>query len=276
MSKLLDAWHGETVLRGGRRYFEVEGKLVPAEESATRMRRNLLERFQAGVRAFQDRPVDRVARWLRDQADAARAGRVPMKFQPMMGTQGWSELLDGTIADGAQISNTTTETILAPDFSIPGYWMTPGRVLRLWAFGVNSNVVTTPGTLTFRVRWGGVSGVALLVSAALGLDTTARTNALWLLDARIICRTAGATGTFMSGGYANVVNVLASTGISNNGVFSALTAVLGSAGTPIASGNAAVTVDTTVAKLLSITAAFSVATSPTNLTCQQRLIEALN
>jgi hypothetical protein len=35
-------------------------------------------------------------------------------------------------------------------------------------------------------------------------------------------------------------------------------------------------VDTTANKLLSITGAFSVATSPTNLTCQQRIIEALN
>jgi hypothetical protein len=73
-----------------------------------------------------------------------------------------------------------------------------------------------------------------------------------------------------------VVNVLASVGIANNGAFGALTSLLGSAGTPIASGNAAVTVDTTIAKLLSVTAQFSVATSPTNLTAHARIIESLN
>jgi hypothetical protein len=43
-----------------------------------------------------------------------------------------------------------------------------------------------------------------------------------------------------------------------------------------ASGNAAVTVDTTTAKLLSLTAQFSVSTSPTNLTAQIRTVESLN
>jgi hypothetical protein len=37
-----------------------------------------------------------------------------------------------------------------------------------------------------------------------------------------------------------------------------------------------VTVDTTIAKLLSVTAQFSVATSPTNLTAHTRIIESLN
>lgn len=186
------------------------------------------------------------------------------------GVQGWEETLEATIADGTQISNSTTETIVCPDFNIPAYYMAPGRTFRLWAFGVNSNVVTTPGTLTMRVRWGGVAGTLLLASAAQGLDTTARTNALWYLQAYITCRTAGATGTFMSGGIFGQINLLSSTAAN------LLPAILGSAGTPLASGNAAVTVDTTSAKLLSITGQFSVATSPTNLTCQQRIIEVLN
>jgi hypothetical protein len=186
------------------------------------------------------------------------------------GAQTWVELLDSITADGTQISNTVTETIVCPDFNIPAFYEYPGRTLRLWAFGVNSNVVTTPGTLTARVRWGGVTGTVLLASAAQGLDTTAHTNALWALQAHIVCRTAGSAGTFMSGGWFECFNLLSSTAAN------LLPALLGSAGAPGASGNVAVTVDTTVAKLLSITAAFSVATSPTNLTCQQRVIEALN
>ena len=186
------------------------------------------------------------------------------------GTQSWVELGDSIVADGTQISNSTTETIVCPDFNIPAYYMAPGRVLRITAFGVNSNVVTTPGTLTMRVRWGGVAGTVLLASAAQGLDTTARTNALWRLEAFIVCRTAGATGTFMSGGQMWNINLLSSTAAN------LLPALFGSAGAPLASGNAAVTVDTTTAKLLSVTAQFSVNTNPTNLTCQQRIIEILS
>jgi hypothetical protein len=182
------------------------------------------------------------------------------------GAQAFLEPLDILIADGTQVSNTTTETIICPDFSIPAFYMAPYKTIYFYAFGVNSNVVTTPGTLTMRVRWGGVAGTVLLVSAAQGLDTTARTNALWRMDGYITCRTAGATGTFMSSGIMEQINILSSTAAN------LLPAMLGSAGTPLNNGNAAVTVDTTTAKLLSFSAQFSVATSPTNLTCQQRYI----
>jgi hypothetical protein len=182
------------------------------------------------------------------------------------GAMAWLEPLSIIQADGTQISNTTTETIICPDYSIPAFLMSPSRTIYIWGFGVNSNVVTTPGTLTVRVRWGGVGGTQLLSTAAQGLDTTARTNALWNMEAKIVCRSEGATGTFMSGGIWAQINVLSSTATN------LLPALMGSAGTPLASGNAAVTVDTTTAKLLSVTAQFSVATSPTNLTCQQRII----
>lgn len=186
------------------------------------------------------------------------------------GVQGWEECLEATIADGTQISNSTSETIVCPDFNIPAYYLAPGRTFRIWAFGVNSNVVTTPGTLITRVRWGGVAGTVLLASGAQGLDTTARTNALWYLLAYVTCRSAGSSGSAMSGGIFGQYNLLASTAAN------LLPALLGSAGAPAASGNAAVTIDTTTAKLLSVTAQFSVSTNPTNLTCQQRVLEVLN
>ena len=187
-----------------------------------------------------------------------------------MGSQNWVETLDSIVADGTQISNTVSETIVCPDFNIPAYYMVPGRTLYVYAAGVMSNVVTTPGTATFRVRWGGVAGTVLLASAAQGLDTTAHTNALWNLEAWIVCRTAGASGTFMSSGTLRLFNLLSSTAAN------LLPAVLGSAGTPGSSGNTTVTVDTTAAKLLSVTCTFSVSTNPTNLTCQQRILKVIN
>lgn len=187
-----------------------------------------------------------------------------------MGAVNFSETLDLLTADGTQISNSTTETIICPDFSIPAYFMGVGRTLLIEASGVCSNVVTTPGTLTMRVRWGGVAGTILCQTAALGLDTTAHTNAAWRLTAVITCRSTGSSGTFLSYGTFDIYNVLSSTA-SN-----LLPNLMGSAGNPGTSANAAVTVDTTTAKLLSVTAQFSVATNPTNLTCQQRIISLLN
>jgi hypothetical protein len=186
-----------------------------------------------------------------------------------MGANNWVETLDSLTADGTQISNSTSETIVCPDFSIPAYYMVPGRTMEISASGVLSNVVTTPGTLILRLRWGGVAGTVLAASAAIALDTTARTNSAWRLMLTMTCRTAGATGTFLSEGQA-WVNTLSSTAAN------LLPQLMGSAGAPLASANAAVTVDTTTAKLLSLTAQFSVATSPTNLTCQSRVIKVIN
>lgn len=186
-----------------------------------------------------------------------------------MGANNWVETLDSITADGTQISNSTSETIVCPDFSIPAYYMVPGRTLEVIASGVMSNVVTTPGTLTFRIRWGGVAGTLLCATAALALDTTARTNSAWRLVAEIVCRSAGSSGAFLSDGIV-LNNTLSSTAAN------LLPALMGSAGNPLASANAAVTVDTTAAKLLSVTAQFSVSTNPTNLTCQKRIIKVIN
>jgi len=247
MGTLLDVWAGDTIIKDGEKYFDIHGRPIHHSRAVSRPP-TLWERLKRG---------------------SGRTGRWALTNE-RGGVQGWEESLDTIIADGTQISNSVAETIVCPDFNIPAYYMAPGRTLRLWAFGVCSNVVTTPGTLTMRVRWGGVAGVVLVASAAQGMDTTARTNALWLLEIVIVCRTVGATGTFMSGGIWGQFNLLASTAAN------LLPALMGSAGNPGASGNVAVTVDTTTAKLLSVTGQFSVATSPTNLTCQQRVIEAMN
>lgn len=187
-----------------------------------------------------------------------------------MGAVNFTETLDVLVADGTQISNSTSETIVCPDFSIPAYFMQPGRTLYIDASGVASNVVTTPGTLTMRLRWGGVAGTVLAATAAQGLDTTAHTNAAWRLEAWVTCRSAGASGTFLTYGTFELFSLLSSSAAN------LLPALMGSAGAPGASANAAVTVDTTTAKLLSLTAQFSVATNPTNLTCQQRIIQLVN
>lgn len=250
MSKVLDSWVGRTRIANGERQFEIKNGVWRSAHDA----------------------VSNLSAWERFRRWATPRPRLvdPLLSHPEAGGfQGWGETLHGLVSDGTQISNTTSETIVCPDFNIPAYYMAPGRILRLTAWGVMSNVVTTPGTLTLRVRWGGVAGTVLLASAAQGLDTTARTNSLWRMVAEIVCRAEGSSGSFMSGGLM-WGNVLSSTAAN------LLPALLGSAGTPLASGNVAVTVDTTAAKLLSVTGQFSVSTNPTNLTCQGRVIEALN
>jgi hypothetical protein len=69
-----------------------------------------------------------------------------------MSRQFWTETLTWTTASGTQISNTTTETIIHPNVTIPANYMQDGRAIEIFAFGMSSNVVTMPGTLTSPAR----------------------------------------------------------------------------------------------------------------------------
>jgi hypothetical protein len=188
---------------------------------------------------------------------------MPTNYAPERSQFG--ENLVSAITDATAISNSTTETILVPDYVIPANYLTIGATLRGRVRGVCSNVVTTPGTLTYRIRIGTttLSATAVVASRAIGLDTTAQTNAPFQLDFEVVCRAVGASGTALISGMAQQYNVLASTAANL-------------LPTPLPVGtNAAQTVNTTVANFLSVSAQFSVATSPTNITAQTYVLESL-
>lgn len=185
-----------------------------------------------------------------------------------MTIQTFRETLVSEITDGTQISNTTTETIIYPDYTFPAGYFYPGRTIFGRMKGVCSNVVTTPGTLTYRLRMGTatLSATAVVASNALGLDTTARTNWPWELTFAVVCRTAaipaGTGGTMLMSGRVDQSNVLSSTASNLISQFIP------------ASGTATTTINTRVANVLSVSAQFSVATSPTNLTGNFYQLEA--
>lgn len=174
-------------------------------------------------------------------------------------------LVPPAINDATQISNTVTETIMVPDTALPAGFFAVDTTLRGLVRGVCSNVITTPGTLIYRIRLGvtTLSATAVVASRAIGLDTTAQTNAPFELRFEIVCRSSGTGGTALMSGMAQQYNVLAATAAN-------LLPTLLPVGT-----NAAQTVNTTVANILSVSAQFSVATSPTNLTAQTYILEQL-
>lgn len=164
-----------------------------------------------------------------------------------------------------QIANTTTETILVPDYIFPANHFYAGRTVRGVITGVCSNVVTTPGTLTYNLRLGPatLSATAVSSSAALGLDTTARTSYGFRLSFEVFCDTSGASGTAFISGRVDQVNVLSST--AGNLLPNLIPT----------NANVAQALDTTVANYLSIGAKFSVNTSGTNITAQTYILESV-
>lgn len=69
MGKILDAWSGATVMHKGRKYFEIDGLLVPEEDAVIRMQ-TIMERLRRRTNILR-------SLFRRDPTP-----HVPMKFQP--------------------------------------------------------------------------------------------------------------------------------------------------------------------------------------------------
>lgn len=177
-----------------------------------------------------------------------------------MSVQSWVETIAASLADSTAVTG-TAEAVMVPNLTLPANYMYPGRVLRARMSGKISNVVTTPGTITLRARWGGVAGTVLAASDAIAMNIVAQTDDAWEAEFYITCRTAGASGSFLTSGKAFFGNIVA--------------ASIGQAQLIPSASNAAVgSLDTTAATALSFTAKFSV--NLNSLTVLQSTLESMS
>ena len=172
------------------------------------------------------------------------------------------------VADGTQHAASTTETIICPDFTFSA---NDTRIYQGAAFNVRcwfdvSNVVTTPGTITFAIRWGGVAGTILAQTSAIQMDTTARANYSGRLDADIVWRSIGTAGSAFSMGLVHLNN----TAVGAAAAPPYYTMSSAGANVPAVVGS----LDTTTSKALSVTADFSVNTAGTQITNHIRILSS--
>ena len=213
----------------------------------------------AGDEGWFDKLPDSVKRNLDQAADLGA-------FAPRASGLGWEEVIYTPNADGAAIT-AAAETILVPDFSIPASYMTVGKILKYTLMGRQSTAITTPGTITHRLRWGGVAGVAMAASGAFAPDpTAAATNLTWMVEYWVQQRTVGATGTSLTIGrveWSDYDDATVATIVGNLNMRMIPT-----------SAPAVATVDTTIDKLLSATYQSSVATA--SVQAHMAILEACN
>lgn len=179
---------------------------------------------------------------------------------------GWEEVIYNPNASGTAIT-ASTETILVPDFSIPASYMSVGKTLKYTLMGQQSTAITTPGTITLRLRWGGVAGVLMAASGAFAPDpTAAATNLTWMVEWWAQQRTVGTAGTSLSFGrieWSDYDDATATTIVGNLNMRMAPT-----------SAPATATVDTTIDRLLSATYQSSVTTASSQALFA--ILEAIN
>lgn len=185
-----------------------------------------------------------------------------------MSKQFWNETLAWATSSGTAVANTTTETIIFPNITIPANYMQDGRTLRIRAFGQYSTTATP--TIIFTLRWGGVAGTVLCKTAACTTPSGV-TAAMWDLDIMVQTRSNGSSGTIMANGVARVFAAVAGTVASATGEGLVTPMSAGGVVTP-----AVATVDLTADTALSLTATWSAASASNTLTGLNYTIEALN
>lgn len=222
-----------------------------------------------------DRVPDSAKRWfeLSARENEARQRNMisggPLHMEPRASMQAWRETLYVTVADGTAVTG-AAKTILVPDFTLPASYMYVGRTLQYTLYGRLSTVITTPGTWTHTLNWGGSGGTVMASTGALAPDpTAAATNLAWYMTYVSVCRSVGTSGTAftMGNGWMNDVDDGAAA-VAN------LTAALNNQVLAFPDVPAAVTIDTTTAKAISPCITPSVASG--SMTCHIGLLEALS
>lgn len=192
-----------------------------------------------------------------------------------MSRQYWSETLTWATGSGTAVANTTTETILFPNVTIPANYLQDGRALRLRAFGAYGTTATP--TLVFSVRWGGVGGTVLATQAAnvttSGVGGGASMTAMWELEVYIQTRSNGSAGTLMTNGTSTLYTstLLTAGTVTNYGQTAPIASGATGGTTPVA-----VAVDLTADTALSLTADWGTANAANSIQGLQYTIEALN
>lgn len=165
---------------------------------------------------------------------------------------------------GSALATSVTLTDISPGgntlgqaFQLQPEQLYPGQMLRFTAAGIYSTTATP--TLLLGLYYGGVAGVALAATAA---TTTASgvSNGTWTLSAMARVISVGTTGSISTIG-----SVLGIAATSANPVLLPATS---------SSGNT-VTIDTSVAKLITVGAQWGTSSASNTITCYQWAVEYL-
>lgn len=110
-----------------------------------------------------------------------------------MAIQTYVESLTTQHAVGTAFNTYTTPKTVINDqalFTIPADWWVIGKHVDIKIEAGLSNIVTTPGTITFQVMMG---SIVVLTSGAIQLNATAHTLLPLGIDIRLTCRAVGAS-----------------------------------------------------------------------------------
>lgn len=183
-----------------------------------------------------------------------------------MSLQTWREVLISSQVDGTAHNTSTSATSILPaaaKLTLPTNFMDIGRVLKVTATGRISNIVTTPGTITLDVRFG---GTVVFNGGAVSMNTTAKTNVGWTLEAWLTCRSIGASTS---------ATMLGQGRLTSESVVGSASGVANTANLPASAPAVGTGFDSTAALAVDLFATFSVSNANNSIQVHQYVLESL-
>ena len=188
-----------------------------------------------------------------------------------MSASSWKELIAMAQVDGAALVNSVAETSLLPAAAkitlLANFLDRLGKKLIFEASGRISTVVTTPGTLTFRLKFG---SIAVFNGGAISLNVVAQTNASWWLRGVLDLRALG------SGTSANALGIAR---WASRALVGAPAVTVGGVGEIVLPDTAPAVgsgFDSTVDQVVDLTAQWSVANAANSIQLHQYALFAAN
>ena len=180
-------------------------------------------------------------------------------------------LVAQSIAGTAFNTFTTAKSVIPPIclFQLPPNYLYVGKVFRVKVKGSISNIVTTPGTITFQINMG---AIAAWSSGALQLNATAHTT---LPFDMMVLVTVRAIGNATS---ANVIGIGTISGMMFTNTAGQVDSLNGvpTLMVPMTAPAVGTGFDSTIAQTLDLFAGFSISNIGNQVQIQEYIVEALN
>lgn len=188
-----------------------------------------------------------------------------------MSKQTWQETLVAQYVAGTAFNTYTTAKTVIPTSALrtlPADFFEIGRTLRIRVAGSISNIVTTPGTITFQVM---IGAVVAFTTGAIQLSTTAHTTLPFDLEILLTCRAVGSgTSANLMGQAVMRSQCVAATAVADS------TSTHASLMAPNAAPAVGTGFDSTVANVLDFFCGFSISDAANQVQIQQYVVEVLN
>lgn len=196
-----------------------------------------------------------------------------------MSLQSWEETLV-TLKTSSPLQNTYTtaksvfgvdgtDAAAAAKFTLPANFFVLGKALSVYVQGALSNIVTTPGTITFQFMLG---AVIAWTSGAINFSTTAHTTLPFVLELELTCQAEGAGTQAKLMGQGKITSqTVANTSVADSVANTLPTLLLPNTNPALGTG-----FDSTATQKVDIFAGFSVSNAGNGIRVDQYRLRTLN